>query len=211
MPLNQSDSPKLWSLFQYLAGGAVEKRKLATKYFSGRGRVLEVGCSTGMIASAFGPKIGVSYLGVDVDRAAIDYAKKKFSGNSGVDFQLSDTHSPNYGESMFDFVLIAGVLHHINDDDCRNILLASAKAVKAGGVIAVSEPLLPLQSDPFLVRQFIRVEQGEYVRSEHDLRSLLTSVPGITISASEQQLIGATPAGWPTVARFGVYALKTSA
>ncbi len=208
MALNQSDFPKLWSMFQYLWGGPTAKRKLAAKYFPGRGRVLEVGCSTGMIAPAFGPRTGVSYLGVDIDPAVINYARKAFSGIPGFDFQLSEHDPPNYGNSVFDFVLIAGVLHHIDDDGCRGVLRAAASAVKKDGVIAVSEPLLPLRTDPFLVQQFIRIEQGAHVRTGQDLRSLLTSVPGILIEDSEQVLIGANAAGWPKVARFGVFALK---
>ncbi len=208
MALNQSDSPRLWSVFQLLAGGATAKRKLAVKYFQGQGRVLEVGCSTGMIAPAFGRKVGVTYLGVDIDPAVIKYAKKVFSGVPGFEFQLVQADPPNFGTAEFDFVLLAGVLHHVDDDGCRDILVAAVRAAKKNGVIAVSEPLLPLKTDPFLVRQFIRIEQGTHVRSEPGLRSLLASVPGVLVEAAEQSLIGASPIGWPEVARFGVFSLR---
>jgi len=186
----------------------MEKRKLARIHFPGHGRVLEIGCSTGNIAPAFGPMDGVSYLGVDIDPAVIEYARKVFSRIPGFDFRIVEAARPDFGTAVFDYVLIAGVLHHVGDEDCRKLVSAAADAAQHDGIVVVSEPLLPQPEDPFLVRQFIRLEQGAHVRTESHLRSLLSSVPGVRIIAAEQSLIGATPVGWPKVARFSVFALK---
>ncbi len=75
---NQTKNPRLWLLFQYFLGGTFDKRKLVTKHFSGQKRILEIGCSSGLVSSVFTQFKNIEFLGMDIDEKAITFAKKDF-------------------------------------------------------------------------------------------------------------------------------------
>ena len=69
--LSQFLSPIAFDAFQFALGGTIAKRQLVLDVYSNQRRVLEIGCSTGNIASAFLDR-DVDYTGVDIDGTAIE-------------------------------------------------------------------------------------------------------------------------------------------
>jgi SAM-dependent methyltransferase len=210
--LSQSRLPRAWRAFQYLAGGTVAKRGLALELCAGRRRILEVGCSLGNIAQAFRGR-GVEYTGIDVDPVAIAHARRHFAHVPGFRFVLGDltAEPPELEGRRFDCVLLAGVLHHVDSATGARLLAAAAARLEPGGIVAVTDPLLPAPDDPWLVRRFIRVEQGSHVRTGEAHATLVAATPGLRLTRAEERLIPATPWGRPLVARFGVHALDAGA
>jgi len=209
--LSQSRLPRAWRAFQYLAGGTVAKRGLALELCAGRRRILEVGCSLGNIAEAFRGR-GVAYTGIDVDGVAIAHARRHFARLPGFVFVCGDltAEPPELAGRRFDCVLLAGVLHHVDSATGARLLAAAAGRLEPGGIVAVTDPLLPAPDDPWLVRRFIRIEQGSHLRTGQTLETLVAATPGLRLTRSEERLIPATPWGRPRVARFGVYALDAA-
>ena len=205
---SQTRLPRAWRAFQYLAGGTVAKRALALELSGGRGRILEVGCSVGNVAEAFRGRPGVRYTGIDVDPVAIAHARRHFASVPGFVFVCGDLTAEPFEGRRFDCVLLAGVLHHVDSTTAARLMAAAAALIEPGGVVAVTDPLLPEPDDPWLVRRFIRVEQGSHVRTGEQLAALVGATPGLGLTRSEERLIPATPWGRPIVARFGVYALS---
>lgn len=144
---------------------------------------------------------------MDVDRRAINFAHRSFIRSSQVRFVCEDLRQTTLPASSFDYILLAGVLHHVDDTLARELVVAAFQLLAPSGLIIVSEPLQPVADDSWLVRQFIRVEQGAFVRSGRALVDLLQSIPEIAVQEQEEFLIAPTPLPYPKVARFGLYRL----
>jgi SAM-dependent methyltransferase len=206
--LNQSRFPGLWRAFQYWIGGTVDKRSLCVRHYDGRASVLEVGCSLGNVARAFLAYDDVRYTGIDIDPVVIEYARRTFASRRQFDFRCEDLTRLPPPETGWGYVLFAGICHHLDDDSCRDMLVAARRMVAAGGRLCVVDPLLPRAEDPGFVRQFVKLEQGEFMRSGDDLRALIAGVPGLELQEAGEELIGSSPLHWPLCARFGVYLLS---
>jgi SAM-dependent methyltransferase len=206
--LTQGRFPRLWRLFQSLAGGTVDKRRLSLCYYTGQSRILEVGCSLGNIAHAFRRFPNVAYTGIDIDRVVIDYARQTFRGDPRFRFLCEDLRVAGLPRGQFDYILFPGVLHHVDDSLAGELLAAAAKLLSPDGVLVINDPVQPLATDSWLVRRFIQIEQGSFVRSEAALRALISALAGLEMVAAEQHLVGASPVHWPRVARFASYALR---
>ncbi len=204
--LTQSRFPFLWNCFQWAMGGTVDKRRLCLKYYSGQDRVLEIGCSVGNIAVAFLPKPGLRYVGVDDDAAAIALAQKQFARVENFSFHCRDvTRMADFGEP-FDYILLAGVLHHTADAVSRDLLHAAMRLLDDAGLLVVVDPILPEPRDSSFLRIYLRMfEQGQHVRSRAAMETLLNSEPGLIPCGAETCLIGATPMRVPAAARFGIW------
>ncbi len=149
--LSQTRLPRLWRTFQFWCGGSVDKRKLCFSLYEGQKRILEVGCSVGNIAAAMRRVPEISYTGVDIDKVAIDVARRAFRGQPNFEFRCADLCSERMAIGVFDYVLVAGVLHHIPDEGCMDLLAAchDVMASRASRLVVV-EPLSPEQDDPWL-------------------------------------------------------------
>ena len=207
--LTQTRFPRLWNCFQWTIGGTVDKRRLCLKYYTGQARILEVGCSTGNIAVAFLGRPGLRYVGVDIDRAAIALARRRFVRSDNFSFHCADLAEMAKSNARFDYVLLAGVLHHLADSEGGSLLHAAAKLLDDDGLLVVVDPVLPEPGDSRLLRLYLRTfEQGRYVRDRAALTKRLGSVQGLVSCGSETCLVGATPIGLPKCARFGIWQFR---
>ena len=131
-----------------------------------RPRILDLGCGPGLFKQHFP---ACEYTGIDNNPRYIDYARKRQQGL----FILGDIFDlqGHLGGRVFDFALINGVLHHL-DDTLLVRLLGALPALLApeGRIIVVdhiwSDALNPLNK--FLVRH----DRGAYSRSETAYRGL---------------------------------------
>ncbi len=205
--LTQTRFPGLWRVFQHWIGGTVDKRALCTLKFDGQSSVLEVGCSLGNISRVFVQYKRIQYTGIDVDPVVIEYARKSFSAQKNFTFICEDLSRLPKTRAGFGYVLFAGILHHLPDDKCREILAAARNHIEFDGRLVAVEPLIPRSDDPWFLSQFMKLEQGEHLRTGPELRALLDSVPGFRFMDAEEHLIGCSPFHRPICARFGVYTL----
>lgn len=206
--LSQSRFPRLWDVFQYIAGGVVDKRRLCSRHYNGQGRVLEVGCSVGNISEVFLKFPEISYVGLDIDPLAIKRAKMKFRSHPDFSFVCDDLRNYAMQSDRFEYILFAGCCHHMDDDLCGSLISTAAKILEHGGIIVVVDPLLPKTTDPLSVRWYINLEQGKYVRSSCNMLDLLNGIDDLKLVSYEENLIGATPFSVPLCARFGTYLLR---
>ena len=127
--------------------------------FTPGARFLDIGCGCGRIALALAvePEVrekGVSYAGMDVDRASIDWCARHITPlNPRFAFYRADCRNPSYNpsgsqrtceysfphaDSSFDLILLASVLTHTLEDDLRRYLDEVSRLLAPGGVIYAS-------------------------------------------------------------------------
>ncbi len=91
-------------------------------------RVLNIGCSTGIIDSELAPAVG-SLVGIDIDEKAVDYARRTHH-LANVTFAIGDAMAIDYPDASFDIVLCSQVYEHVPDP---NRLIAEIERVLAPG------------------------------------------------------------------------------
>jgi 2-polyprenyl-3-methyl-5-hydroxy-6-metoxy-1,4-benzoquinol methylase len=200
MWLNQTNSPRLWLLFQLLIGGTKDKRALALSSWSGRRNVLEIGCSIGNIADAFRNLPDIVYTGIDIDGQAISAAKKRFAG-TGFNFIHTGIEEYDFSGARYDFILVAGMLHHVDEATALAILQRTRLLSAEGGIVLIYDPDALIPSDPAYMRWFYKLEQGQFIRPHSEIEALVKKA-GLVIR--EKGLFPIHPGlpGLPPVARF---------
>ncbi len=116
----------------------------------------------------------VEYHGWDPSPAYIDRAIRRLTPNSffncGV-FSEQQLERANY----FDIVHSAGVLHHINDEEARQLILNAHAALKPGGkFFTLDGCFYPEQSR--LAKFFLGLDRGKFVRDEPGYRLLAVDI-----------------------------------
>jgi SAM-dependent methyltransferase len=106
--------------------------------------VLDIGCGVGRWAAELRGKIG-RYVGVEKSDALLNIAKERFSGVTSYSFEnlsAGDCNVEKFGASFkFDIILIAGVLHYLNDDECIQTLKNINELISQHGVVVIRVPV----------------------------------------------------------------------
>ena len=111
------------------------KHNLKTyKKISGK-EILEIGCSNGSAASIY-TKYCKSYVGLDISDEAIKNTKTLKLKNAK--FILVDAHNIPIEDTSFDFVIVNGLLHHL---DLKKSLQEIHRVRRKDGYLIFREPL----------------------------------------------------------------------
>lgn len=202
--VTQSRFPRLWLLMQNTIGGNKCKQALATEYYLGQKRVLEIGCSVGNVSAAFRAFPNVLFTGIDIDQQAINLAKRRFCNNTNFRFSVSSLEALSLRGETFDYVLFAGILHHVDDNIGLQLLRDAVKCTASGGLLVIYEPEAPRPSDGWVLRKFYAYfEQGAFLRSRDVLQRLVERA-GITLRSVEDRMVSPGIVKRPFVARFNL-------
>lgn len=134
--------------------------------------VIDVGCGP---AYYFDRLPRVRYFGFDTSPRYVAYARRRFGGDR------AEFHCEVFGERHLagippaDAVLLLGLLHHLSDDECRELLRVAGRALAPGGrVIAVDTCVEPSQGR--ISRWMSENDRGEYVRAPEGFVTLAREV-----------------------------------
>lgn len=100
--------------------------------------VLDVGCGNGRLYRALAGR-DIAYLGIDPNRALIDWARKKHAG-VGIEFHHGDLLAPSsLPSSQFEWIFAIAVLHHLPGRERRAAaLIEMVKRLKPEGRLVIS-------------------------------------------------------------------------
>lgn len=125
-------------------------------------KALDFGCGTGLFARVF-KKEGLRYWGYDVDNRLITFASRLYP-----DYSFTTSRDVLEDEGPFDLVLANCCFHHI-DDTLLSIELRRIKSLLADqGTFFLIDLILVENDASFLHRTFMKLEQGEHVRTVGD-------------------------------------------
>lgn len=186
--LNQTNFPRLFSLFQQVIGGTADKRRLATKYYKGQKKILEIGCSVGNVSQIFSKFKQVEFTGIDIDNNALDFARKRFRLLQNFKFRniaLSDLAKT--GEK-FEYVLFANILHHVDDETALILLKDVQLLLLPGATLIVMEPEKMKDDYNLIFKFFYRLEHGNFRRHKNELTNLINTA-GLSVKTCSDVLV----------------------
>ncbi|MBW2968410.1 class I SAM-dependent methyltransferase [Candidatus Woesearchaeota archaeon] len=118
-------------------------------------RIIDIACGTGEFSVlAKGP-----YVGVDLDKRHIRYARKKY-GNKRKQFLVKDASDTGFPDKSFDYAFMLSFLHHTPEKDIGKVLGEAMRLTKHKIIIV---DLVPLKYN-LLGMYFYRLDQGKYIR-----------------------------------------------
>ncbi|MEO6091835.1 MAG: class I SAM-dependent methyltransferase [Novosphingobium sp.] len=163
--------PSIYQLYQELGGFFGARVSAIRDYLEIRpgARVIDIGCGPGHIVRHL-PK-GVDYVGLDIDKASIAFARKRFGHRGRFEQRLFDAAAAReLGPA--DVVMMNGVMHHIGDVELAKTLGHVAAALKPGGALFTLDGCYaPGQSR--LAKWLLDNDRGVYVRDADGYRRLL--------------------------------------
>ncbi len=199
----------MWHVFQLLAGGSMGKRCIALSRYAGQRRILEIGCATGNVSAAFCRFPQVEFVGLDIDAAAVSQARRRFAGDGRFRFVADEVGGLLAEGLRFDYVLLAGVLHHMDDLAAAELVAAAAHLTAPGGILLAYEPMPPAAHAPWLVRLYGRIERGDWLRPLAYLVALLGAhAAGLALVDASEHPIAPFIGKWPQCARFAVVSMR---
>jgi ubiquinone/menaquinone biosynthesis C-methylase UbiE len=101
-------------------------------------QILEIGCGTGNVTvSAKRSHPGVQFTGSDPDPRALDRARRKARGLSGIRFERGYAQRLPYPDGSFDRVLSSMMLHHLDEDTKAQAAAEAFRVLRPGGSLHV--------------------------------------------------------------------------
>lgn len=160
--------PPIFDALRYLLeGGFREHHRLLQQYLpAGTGRVLDIGCGTGIYAAHFAP---ADYLGIDVSADYVQAAARRCPDHRFVVMNACHMQLP---DQPFAAAFISGVLHHLSDSEATALLQGAARVVRHGGRLLIWEDIPAQWWNP--VGQVAHaLDLGSHIRRPGQYRQLI--------------------------------------
>ena len=164
--------PAAYNLWWNVVGGRAFAKVLVREYLHPEvgARLLEIGCGPGTIVGYL-PQ--VEYLGFDLSSSYIEMARKRFPKAQFVCERVSQFSLAKQGS--FDAVLALGIVHHLDDQEAKQLFQIAYDALKSGGkLITVDGVWTNDQSSA--ARWLLARDRGEYVRNKGDYVNIASQV-----------------------------------
>ena len=134
-------------------------------------RILDIGCGTATVIKHLS---GCDYVGIDHNPEYIKKARENF-GTKG-EFHCIDINDAKFKEfGTFDTVLLLGVLHHLNDDEVKQLVKAIPAVMKPAGALVTFDCALEKGQHP-VARLLAKIDRGRYARNTEHYRSLIEPI-----------------------------------
>ena len=165
--------PEAYRLWWSLIGGPGVAKVLVSEYIRPElgARILEIGCGPGTIVGYL-PR--VEYLGFDLSPNYIEMARARFPQAQFVCERVSHFSLAKH-QQEFDFVLALAILHHLDDQEARQLFQIAHHALRPDGKLITFDGVWTNDQSP-VARWLLARDRGEYVRTQDDYVKIASQV-----------------------------------
>lgn len=166
--------PWVYKALQTAVGAGRFRRYFVDHYVRPRAgeRILDIGCGPGEIVPYL-PE-DVEYVGYDISREYIEWARRRFPGR-GEFYALPFGQSELPRHRPFDTAIVIAVLHHLDDDEARNLLALLKRAVRPGGRVITADPVSIEGQNP-IAQMMVDWDRGQNIRYSDQYAALATPI-----------------------------------
>jgi len=133
-------------------------------------RLLDIGCGPASMLPYLGK---VDYTGLDLEPNFVEQGRAKYGDRATfIHARVQDLAEKLHSE--FDLAIAIGVLHHLDDEEARELFRAVGKLLKTGGRLVVSDPVFRPRQNP-LARYVMSFDRGKRIRTEEEYAALASS------------------------------------
>ncbi len=164
--------PAAYNLWWRVVGGPAWAKVLVGQYIQPRAgaRILEIGCGPGTIAGYLPDS---EYVGFDMSSKYIEMARKRFPHAQFVCERVSQFSLAK--QQSFDAVLALGIVHHLDDQEARQLFQIAYDALKSGGKLITFDGVWTSDQSP-VARWLLARDRGEYVRNKGEYVNIASQV-----------------------------------
>ncbi len=143
-------------------------KKIIQKEFNFKNsKILDFGCGTGSKSFIFESK---NYLGVDIDKKRINFAKKLFPKYT---FKVIKNNILPVNNNTFDYICIFATIHHIPDFIFKEHIREFKRVLKDNGKIIIIEPVF--SKNHKFNNWFMKIfDDGKFIRYEKEYKKLFS-------------------------------------
>ena len=166
----------VYTWLQTMIGGPNLRQYIVEHYIrpSPGDQVLDVGCGPADFAPLM-PE--VAYVGVDHNPDYIAHAQSRYGGGTAR-FLNEDVSADGFGfAGAFDIILAIGLLHHLDDSQTADLLVAIRRCLKPEGRVISIDPAWT-KPQHWLARLIIQNDRGQHVRTPSSYQQLAEAVFG---------------------------------
>jgi SAM-dependent methyltransferase len=165
--------PQVYQAFQTAGGFFGARLRSMQKYLEipEHARIIDVGCGPGFLRQYL-PETCI-YHGFDTDQRYIDWAKRDPQPNASYECRIFDRDAAAKLAPV-DVIMMNGLLHHLTDQEARELLAVSAASLAPGGkIFTLDGCYTPGQS--LFRKKMLDWDRGRYVRTQGAYESLFPS------------------------------------
>jgi SAM-dependent methyltransferase len=172
--------PQIYQAFQR-TGGFFGARLIAMQRYlplAEGSRIVDVGCGPGYLREHL--PASSQYFGFDTDERYIARARQTQQPQDRYRCQIFD-EAAAAEVAPVDIIMMNGLLHHLTDDEARNLLTASVSALSPGGrIFTLDGCYVPGQT--LFRKTLLDWDRGQYVRTAERYKALFPS-DAVSLSA----------------------------
>lgn len=156
--------PLVYHFSQFIMSATSFRNATIKKYVKEKKnlRILDIGCGPAEILKNFNK---INYYGFDTNLNYINYARKKYKNKNPKLYCRRFLKKDSINLPKMDYVLLFGIIHHLNDLEINTLLTLCKKVMKKNGKLIIIEPVL-LDKQNIIAKLLIKLDRGSNVKSK---------------------------------------------
>jgi SAM-dependent methyltransferase len=177
--------PLLYESIQRLLGADAARKRFVTRFLrpASGAKILDIGCGPGPLLEYL--PADVAYTGYDLNASYIEAARQRYGARAQFYHARVGEEPAELEASSFDLVIAKGILHHLDDDEARQLLGAAFRYLRPGGFFVSLDGVRHVGQSA-LARLILSLDRGSAIRDpagyERLVREHTSAVEGSLIT-----------------------------
>jgi cyclopropane fatty-acyl-phospholipid synthase-like methyltransferase len=164
--------PTIYELWSQMVGGDQARTIFVNRHVrpDPSDSVLDLGCGTGELANHF--PANVHYCGIDISNEYVARARKRLGDQATL--RVGDASTATEDLGRFELVVAYGLLHHLDDEQVRQLFRNAASVLTLGGRVVTADPVFT-SNQSYARRTLMKRDRGQHIRTASAYAALAES------------------------------------
>jgi cyclopropane fatty-acyl-phospholipid synthase-like methyltransferase len=155
--------PALYESFQQFLGADAARKRFVARFLhpAPGAKILDIGCGPGAFLEYL--PADVDYTGYDLNASYIEAARRRYGARARFHHARIGEEPAELEPSSFDLVIAKGILHHLADEEARQLFRTAFRYLRPGGFV-VSLDGVRHDGQRALARLILSLDRGRAIR-----------------------------------------------